>query len=102
MCHQVGDVVDEIEERKSDRNFFFKTEIRIFIEILDEDWIMELEKSKGENDLQAISKIDLLVECNEKNLESLRGAVGLSDFFKRKALCILWGYVTPLVYFEVG
>ena len=57
MCHQVGDGVDEIEEFKSDRKVFFKTEIGIFIEILDEDWIMELEKSKGESDLQAISKI---------------------------------------------
>ena len=54
------------------------------------------------SDLQAISKIDLLVECHEKNLESLRGAVGLFDSFKRKALCTLWGYVTALVYSEVG
>jgi len=42
------------------------------------------------------------VECYEKNLESFSGAVGLFDSFQRKALCTLWGYVTVLVYFEVG
>ena len=84
--------MEEIEEFKTYRKVFFKSEIGIFIEMLDEDWIVELEKSKGESDLQAISKIDLLVECHEKNLESLRGAAGLFDSFKRKALCTLWGY----------
>ena len=39
---------------------------------------------------------------HEEKLEFLRGAVRLFNFFKKKALCALWGYVNALVYFEVG
>ena len=70
--------------------------------MLDEDWIVELEKSRGESDLQAMNRVDLLVECHEKNLEFWSGAGELFDFLKKKALCTLWGYLTALVYFEVG
>ena len=57
----VGDIVDETEEFNSDRNVSSKNEIGISVEMLDEDWIVELEKFSGETDLQAISKIDFLV-----------------------------------------
>ena len=64
--------------------------------------------------MQAISEIDLLLERHgkegvimygrspEEKSEFLRGAVGLFNSFKKKALCTLWGYVNALVYFEVG
>ena len=73
-----------------------------------------MKKFKGEIELQATNEIEFLMECYGKEgvimygkfsvekSEFLRGAVGLSDFFMKKALCVLWGYVNALVYFEVG
>ena len=64
--------------------------------------------------MQAISEIDLLMEHHgkervimygrspEEKSEFLRGTVGLFYFFfKKKALCVLWGYINALIYFEV-
>ena len=53
--------MDKIEEFNNDRNVSSTS-----VEMLDEDWIAELEKFNGERDLQTISKIDFLVKCHEK------------------------------------
>ena len=102
MCHLVEDVMDESEEFNSNRNVSSKSEIRISVEMLDEDRIVELKKLKGEIKLQAISEIDLLMERHgkegvivygrspEEKSEFLRGAVGLFNFFKEKSsVCIV-------------
>ena len=113
MCHLVGDVADETEEFNSDRNVSSKSEIGTSVEMLDEDWKDELKKLKGEIELQATCEIDFQMECHgkegvimygrslEEKLEFLRGAVGLFDFLKKKAVCALWGYINALVYFVV-
>lgn len=105
MYYLAGDVVEEAED--------IDNEIQAFVKMSDNQ-IVVLKELNGLTKLQTTNGIVFLMECcgkeevlfygrfSTKKSEILRGAVGLSDFFMKNALCVFWRYINALVYFEVG
>jgi len=105
MYYLTGDVVEEAEDTDN--------EIEAFVKMLDDQTVV-LKELNGLTKLQTTDGIVFQMECygkeevlfygrfSAKKSEFLRGAVGLSDFLMKNALCVFWRYVNALVYFKVG